>query len=95
MNPSVTRPCVLGRGADAGEVDVRRDVLVARPLSHGGVCAAVSGPAIVWRVNDRQRAGGVRGGIEVARLVAVVDQDQEAPAKAARRRRGPSRPRAG
>ena len=42
----------FGRGAHAGEVDVRRDVLFARhAASQAGASAGRSGPAIVCRAN--------------------------------------------
>ena len=93
--PSVVEPLGFGRRADAREVDVRRDVLLAGRRSHGGARAPDSGPAIVCRANVVSVPPACVSRVQLARVVAVVDEDDEAAPQPPRRVADPVDARAG
>ena len=83
--PSVVRPSASAARADAREVDVGRDVLLAGVAQPRRRVARRLGAGHRVPRERRQRAGGVRRRVELARLVAVVDQDDEAAPQPPRR----------
>src|SRR5439155_10022722 len=79
----------FGGRTDAREVDVRGDILLARMLEPCRRAAGRLGSRHRVRGEGGQRAGGMRGRIQLASLVTVVDQDDEASSQTPRRRANP------